>query len=63
MWKTQKTMKNSNFNLGEIDKSREMYSKEGDNSSQFEGKTVSCEHTITWIFQPSNHLVDALINC
>ena len=34
------------FNMGEMDKSRELYSKEGDNSSQFEGKTVPSEHTI-----------------
>ena len=32
--------------MGEIDKSRELYSKEGDNSSRFEGKTVPWEHTI-----------------
>ena len=32
--------------MGEMDKSRELYSKEGDNSSQFEGKTVAWEHTI-----------------
>ena len=29
-----------------MDKSRELYSKEGENSSQFEGKTVPWEHTI-----------------
>ena len=34
------------FNTGEMDKSRELYSKEGDNSSRFEGKTVPWEHTI-----------------
>ena len=34
------------FNMGEIDKSQELYSKEGDNSSRFEGKTVPWEHTI-----------------
>ena len=28
----------SNFNMGEMDKSRDLYSKEGDNSSQIEGK-------------------------
>ena len=27
-----------NFNMGEIDKSKELYSKEGDNSSRYEGK-------------------------
>ena len=32
--------------MGEMDKSRELYSKEGDNYSQFEGKTVRWEHTI-----------------
>ena len=36
----------SNFYMGEMDKSRELYSKEGVNSSRFEGKTVSWEHTI-----------------
>ena len=39
-------VKNNNFNMGEMDKSRELYSKEGDNFSQFEGKTVPWEHTI-----------------
>ena len=34
----------SNFNMGEMDKSLELYSREGDNSSQFEGKTVPWEH-------------------
>ena len=32
--------------MGEIDKSRELYSKKGDNSSRFEGKTVPWELTI-----------------
>ena len=34
--------------MGEMDKSRKLYSREGDNinSSRFEGKTVSWEHTI-----------------
>ena len=36
----------SNFNMGEKDKSRELYSRQGDNSSQFEWKTVLWEHTI-----------------
>ena len=31
--------------MGEMDKSRELYSREGDNSSRFEGKTVPWEHT------------------
>ena len=39
-------VKYSSFNMGEMDKSRELYSKEGDNSSRFEGKTVPWEHTI-----------------
>ena len=30
--------------MGEMDKSQELYSKEGDNSSQFEEKTVPWEH-------------------
>ena len=38
--------KYSSLNIGEMDKSRELYSKEGDNSSRFEGKTVPREHTI-----------------
>ena len=42
---SENDVKNSNFNLGEMDKSRELYSKEGDNSNQFEGKTVLWEHT------------------
>ena len=33
----------SNFNMGEMDKSREFYSKEGDNSSQLEGNTEAGE--------------------
>ena len=44
-----KTLENDDnhgdFNTGEMDKSRELYSKEGDNSSRFEGKTVPWEHT------------------
>ena len=43
---SENDVKYSRFNMGEMDKSRELYSKEGDNSSQFEGKTVSWEHTI-----------------
>ena len=35
----------SNFNMGEMDKSRDLYS-EGDNSSQIEGKTVAWENTL-----------------
>ena len=34
------------FNMGEMDKSGELYSREGDNSRRFEGKTVPWEHTI-----------------
>ena len=42
----------SNFNIGEMNKSRELYSREGDNSSQFEGKTVAWELAIQiWIRQ------------
>ena len=40
-YKTQKTMSNIfyiYFNMGEMDKSRELYSREGDNSRRFEGK-------------------------
>ena len=43
----QKVIKYSNFNfMGEMDKSRELYSREGDNASQFEGKPVAWEYTI-----------------
>ena len=35
----------SNFNMEEMDKFKELYSKEGDNSSQYEGKIVAWEHT------------------
>ena len=48
---SEKDVQYSNFNMGEIDKSRELYSIEGDNSSRFEGKTVVWEHTI----QQSNY--------
>ena len=45
-----KTMENDvkycNSNMVEMDKSRELYSREGDNSCQFEGKTVAWGHTI-----------------
>ena len=40
----------SSFSMGEMDKSWELYSKEGDNSRQFEGKTVPWEHTIAQRF-------------
>ena len=43
---SENDVKHSDFNTGDMDKSRELYSKEGDNSSQFEGKTVPWEHTI-----------------
>ena len=32
--------------MGEMDKSPELHSKEGDNSSRFKGKTVAWEHNI-----------------
>ena len=32
--------------MGEMDKSQDLYSREENNSSQFEGKTVAWEHTI-----------------
>ena len=38
--------KYNSLNIGEMDKSRELYSKEGDNSNRFEGKTVPWEHTM-----------------
>ena len=45
---SENDVKHSNSNMGEMDKSRELYSKEGDNSSRFEGKTLTVpwEHTI-----------------
>ena len=43
---SENDVKYSSFNIGEVDKSRELYSKEGDNSSRFEGKTMPWEHTI-----------------
>ena len=49
--KTQENdVKYSSFNMGEMDKSRELYSKEGDNSSRFEGKTVPWEHTMYTVY-------------
>ena len=35
---SENDVKYSSFNMGEMDKSQELYSKEGDNSSRFEGK-------------------------
>ena len=49
---SENDVKHSNFNMGEMDKSRELYSKVGDNSSQFEGKTVPWEHTIVVVCPP-----------
>ena len=43
---SENEVKYSSFNMREMDKSRELYSEEGDNSSQFEGKTVPWEHNI-----------------
>ena len=43
---SENDVKQSNFNMGGMDISRELYSNEGDSSSQFEGKTVPWEHTI-----------------
>ena len=47
---TENDVKISNFNIGKMDKSREVYSKEGDNSSRFKKKVAPWEHTITWRF-------------
>ena len=42
----------SNDNMGDMDKSRELYSKVGDNSSRFEGKAVPWERTkLRYVFQ------------
>ena len=46
----------SNFNMGEMDKSREMYSREGDNSSRFVGKKVAWEHTILTVQERAGSL-------
>ena len=43
---SENDVKYSSFNMGEMYKYRELYSREGDNSSRFEGKTVPWEHTI-----------------
>ena len=43
-----------------MDKSRELYSKEGDNSSRFEGKTVPWEHNI-FLFVHTLSLVNKAI--
>ena len=43
---SENDIKYTNINIGEMDKSQELYSKEGDNSSRFEGKTVPWEHAI-----------------
>ena len=42
---SENDVKYSTFNIGEMDKSLKLYSKEGDNSSWFQGKTVPWEHT------------------
>ena len=41
---SENDVKYSSFNMGEMDKSRELYYR--DNSSRIEGKTVQWEHTI-----------------
>ena len=48
---SENDVKYSSFNMEEMDKSRELYFREGNNSSRFEGKTVPWEHTIIckWI--------------
>ena len=43
---SENDVKYSSFNMKEMEKSRELNSREGDNSSRFEGKTVPWEHTI-----------------
>ena len=43
---SENDVKNSNFDMREMDKSRELYSTEEDNSSHFELKTMPWEHTI-----------------
>ena len=49
MRKTHKAMTSLSlavFYVGEMDKSRDFYSREGDNSGRSEEKAVPCEHTI-----------------
>ena len=43
---SENKVKYSIFYMGEMNKSRELYSKEGDNPIRFEGKIVPWEHTI-----------------
>ena len=43
---SEKDVKYGSFNMGEMDKSRELYSREGDNSSEFEGK--QCRGNTLW---------------
>ena len=43
---SENDVKHSNFNMGEVDNSQELYSREGDNSSPLEGKTLPWEHSI-----------------
>ena len=43
---SENDVKYGSFNMGDIDKFWELYSREGDNSSRIEGKTVPWEHTI-----------------
>ena len=49
---SENDVKYSSFNMGEMDKSRELYFREGDNSSRFEEKTVPGEHTISVVVFP-----------
>ena len=46
--------------MGEMDKSKELYSREGDNSSRFEGKTVPWEHTILCILRHDTRGTDSV---
>ena len=46
---SENDVKYSSFNIEEMDKSRELYSKERDNSIWFEEKTVPWKHTIKFI--------------
>ena len=55
---SENDVKHSDFNTGEMDKSRELYSKEGDNSSRFEGKTVPWEHIFNDSYKFGANLYD-----
>ena len=51
---SENDVQHNNFDMGEMNKSQELYSKEGDNSSRFEGRQCRGNtHTIP-IYVPSS---------